>query len=157
MHHGWRLKSLYLHLKAKLQVDPTSGEARIVSIADGFDYQLRAYDIKSETNLLRPTLWETENLNAYDIDAAGPALGQSWDVVADTEEQLYEAYLMGGSDLAPTEFRSIGRIVDPFAISESPTLQFAVGTSDFITSGSGTILLDQLPVEFVEFNQQVAH
>lgn len=132
----------------KLQIDPATGFAQIVSISDGFDFDLRAYNIQSAGDLLLADQWTNSNLASRELGDPN-SIGMHWDIVNGSPEQLYEAFLFGGMSMATDEILTIGRIVSPFELSDAPELQFEVGTSDFVTGSPNTIVLGELPVEFV--------
>ncbi|MCA9259241.1 MAG: hypothetical protein KDA61_08580, partial [Planctomycetales bacterium] len=133
-----------------LQVDPATGFARLTSVVEK-SVTLQSYNVESTAGALDAPAWSASNLAARGVDsgAESSAPGQSWQIVNGDAQQVFEAYLFGGSTIAPMGSLLLGKIVDPFTVGAEPelTLEFASfdddNTSTFATLGA--------PVEFVSF------
>ena len=138
---------------ATLQVRPSDGLARIVSGLSEASYELRSYQILDPNGGLTNEDWETGNLSAQGVDAIDPNTpGDRWDEVQSTPEAIMEAFLNGGTTLAPGESVIIGKILPPTPQGQSlPDFEFSVATDDFLVGADNSVQLTDLKVELFEF------
>ena len=92
----------------------SNGNAWIRSVAEN-PTELRSYSIESSSGLLDAVSWTTDNLDARDLDTVGNGPGESWQTVSGTADQLFEAFLQGGTTIQPGESLNLGRIMQPFS------------------------------------------
>jgi len=113
----------------KLQVDPSTGRAQLVSLADEL-VVLTSYDVTSDAGSLAASAWQQSNLAARGVDAAGPGSGERWEVVLADDRLVFEAYLLGGTAIAPGGSLSLGRLLDPLAPVQDLDIDFTAIFSD---------------------------
>jgi hypothetical protein len=139
----------------ELQIDPRDGKARIASVLDEGDVAtLHAYEILSDGAPLDHTQWLAENLTAQQRDAINLAQpGQSWQTVNAADDQLFEAYLFGGSAVQSSEAISIGKVL-PAGIGETPLTFNYVSTSTFADPDVSSVRRswNDIPVVYREFD-----
>jgi hypothetical protein len=124
----------------QLEIDPRDGYARIASIVEDADVAtLHAYEILSGQTPLAFAAWNAGNLAAQSAEAVGSRPpGQSWQTVNAAADQLFEAHLLGGSDVAQGEALSIGKVLA--GGGGEPLLTFNyVATTDFADPDRVTI------------------
>ena len=146
----------------KLQVNPATGDAQFVSVAEAFNFELRSYQILNPASNFVNSTWDQENLAAQGIDASDPnASGQHWDTVLSNPDSLMESYLLGGSELSPGEVLPIGQIFEPFGPGENlPELEISIATSNFLGGADPTVSIFNVQSELLvpptsegDFNQ----
>lgn len=96
----------------KLQVDPVSGVAQLVSVTDE-PVTLTGYEITSDGGSINAAQWSSTNLDARNVDSLGPAIGDSWDTVLATSGVAYEAFLNGSTTIDPGQAVSLGKLFNP--------------------------------------------
>jgi hypothetical protein len=133
-----------------LQVDPSTGYARVVSVVSA-PLNLHSYSITTAAPLLTPAAWQSTNLSARGVDApAAPAApGNRWEVVNAAPEQIFEAFLLGGTAIASQASLVLGRIVAPFDPASAPAFVFDFASTD--AKNTSLFPTAAAPVEFVAF------
>lgn len=96
----------------KLQVDPASGVAQLVSVTDE-TVILTGYEIASDGGSIDSAQWSSTNLDARNVDALGLGVGDSWDTVLATSSVAYEAFLNGSTSIAPGQTVPLGKLFNP--------------------------------------------
>ena len=73
-----------------------------------------AYEITSDAGSLDGVAWEATNLDARNVDAIGPGVGQSWDTFSATSQNLTESILLSSSTFDDIELVSGGYLGDGY-------------------------------------------
>lgn len=110
----WAVDNVLVQIPAKpatLIVDTGTGEVELRG-GDFIEDALTSYTINSANGSLRP-----QNLNGLSdqIAPSGDGIGQSWDVVNAAEDQVFEAFLFGDTQIDEDIGFSLGRIFNPAA------------------------------------------
>lgn len=113
----------------KLQVDPATGRAQLVSLADEA-VVLTSYDVTSAAGSIGAAAWQQSNLAARGVDAAGAAPGERWEVVIADATLAFEAFLQGGSVIQPGASLALGRLFDVTAGVQDLDIDFTAIFSD---------------------------
>ncbi|MGL4511645.1 MAG: lectin-like protein [Lacipirellulaceae bacterium] len=124
----------------RLEIDPNTGYARIVSLVQQLDLsKLRSYEITSATGALNAAAWSATNLATRALDSIGAAgSGQKWEVLNDSTGQLSEAFLLGGSVLERGESLVLGKILPTGAGQVPVTFNYSVDV-DFEAANRGNV------------------
>ncbi|MGL4514569.1 MAG: DNRLRE domain-containing protein [Lacipirellulaceae bacterium] len=137
----------------ELQVSRSTGFARLVSVAEGDTVELRALDMQSTSGVFDAASWQATNLTARGVDTTDPnASGQRWDVLDAVSTRLTEAYLLGGTSLAPGETLSLGRVMAPLAPgAPTPALTFELATTNYLGGAANLARFANSRIVFTEF------
>ena len=115
-----------------LDIDPSTGLAQVRSVAEDAT-ELRSYSIESAGGDLNASTWSAQNISSRGLDSKGPGPGENWQEVLASAEQLFEAFLQGGTTLDPGETLLLGQIMDPLPEgADFPELTF-----DFVSGTPG--------------------
>ncbi|MEM9658657.1 MAG: hypothetical protein AAF961_09880 [Planctomycetota bacterium] len=133
-----------------LQIDPENGYAQVVSVTD-VPLELRSYTLISESGELDPAAWGASNLSARGVDAVDPAApGEAWQSVNAATDQLYEAFLFGGSVIEPGETLVLGQVMQPIAAGEeAPDFAFEFASKNANPDIDSSVISLGVPIEFV--------
>lgn len=133
-----------------LQIDPATGYARVVSVVEN-ELNLHSYSITVEGALLAPGAWQATNLAARGVDApATPAApGDRWEVVSAAVDQVYEAFLLGGTVIEAQASLVLGKIIEPFDPNGAPAFNFEFASTD--AKNTSLFATVDAPIEFASF------
>lgn len=94
-----------------LDVNTVTGQVTLENRANAalsFDY----YRLESDENAIDPSGWSS--LDSQNVDAIGPAEGESWDTLGQLGSNIVtEAFVLGATTLAPGETLELGHAFDP--------------------------------------------
>lgn len=138
-----------------LEIDPASGYARVVSTTD-VSLELRSYEITSSLGMLSSAAWEGTNLTARGVDSVDPGqIGQHWDVINSEPGQLLEAFLFGGSTIAPGGSLILGQVMLPVPNGQTPpaidTFEFNIATSSTNPNNPNSVPANDVPISYAAF------
>lgn len=118
--------------RIQLDVNPNSGAVQLVN-RFGAGIAMDYYSITGD-NSLDPVNWNS--LDEQDYDAAGPAVGQSWDVAGgSSESDLTEIFLTSSSTLDPGERVSLGAPYNATLDARDLTFEYRDPTSGLTVEG----------------------